>query len=59
MRLVSRLSVTFTYRHWTSSVKYPGTFYVRATDVLNRGIASGAKSIRDKMFPNKQENNTP
>ena len=52
---VARLSVTFAYRHWTSSVKSADTFDVRTVNSLN----NATKSVRDLMFPNKQENNTP
>jgi hypothetical protein len=56
---VSRLSVTFTYRHWTSSVKPANTLDANISQTLNSGVSSAVKSVRDKMFPKKQENNTP
>lgn len=52
---VARLSVTFAYRNWTSSVKSADTFDVRTVNSLN----NATKSVRDLMFPKKQENNTP
>jgi hypothetical protein len=50
---VSRLSVTFTYRNWTSSVKSADTFDVRSVQTLNNAATYGARAIRDRMFPKK------
>jgi len=36
---VSRLTMTFTYRHWTSEVKGADTFDVNATNALNKGLS--------------------
>ena len=47
---VARLTMTFTYRHWTSEVKGSKAFDVKATNVLNEGLSK---------YINKTQQRTP
>lgn len=52
---VARLTMTFTYRHWTSEVKGADTFDVRATNSLNNNNVTQGLST----FLNKTQQRTP
>jgi len=52
---VARLTMTFTYRHWTSEVKGADTFDVKAANILNKNVVTQGIS----KFINKTTKRTP